>query len=41
MAVIAHVVLPGLSKDDYDRVREATGWLDEAPAGGISHMTWW
>jgi hypothetical protein len=41
MAVIAHVVLPGLSEDDYDRVREATGWLDEAPAGGISHMTWW
>lgn len=41
MAVIAHVVLAGLAKDDYDRVREAVGWLDDAPAGGISHMTWW
>jgi hypothetical protein len=41
MAVIAHVVLAGLAKEDYDRVREETGWLEEAPAGGISHMTWW
>jgi hypothetical protein len=41
MAVVAHVVLPELTKDDYDRVREATGWLEEAPVGGISHLTWW
>jgi len=41
MAVIAHVVLPGVTKDDYDRVREAVGWLEEAPDGGITHLTWW
>ena len=41
MAVIAHVVLAGVSKQGYDRVREAVGWLEEAPAGGISHLTWW
>jgi hypothetical protein len=41
MAVVAHVVLAGLSKEDYDAVREATGWLEEPPAGGISHLVWW
>jgi len=41
MAVVAHVVLTGLSQQDYDAVREATGWLQEPPAGGISHLTWW
>jgi len=41
MAVVAHVVLPGLAKEDHDRVREATGWLAEPPAGGLSHLTWW
>jgi hypothetical protein len=41
MAVIAHVVLHGLTKDDYDRVREAVGWLEEPPHGGLIHQTWW
>jgi hypothetical protein len=41
MAIVAHVVLAGLSKEDYDRVREEAGWLKEPPAGGISHLTWW
>ena len=41
MAIVAHVVLAGLSKEDYDRVREEVGWLKEPPAGGISHLTWW
>ncbi len=41
MAVVAHVVLPGVTKEQYDRVREAVGWLTVAPAGGISHLTWW
>jgi hypothetical protein len=41
MAVVAHVVLRGVTKDDYDRVREAVGWLETPPAGGISHLTWW
>jgi hypothetical protein len=32
MAVVAHVVLPGLTKDDYNRVREAVGpsWVSRA-----------
>ena len=41
MTIVAHVVLSGLSQEDYDRVREAAGWLEEPPAGGISHLTWW
>jgi hypothetical protein len=41
MAVVAHVVLPGVAKEDYDRVREAVGWLEKPPDGGISHLTWW
>ena len=32
MAIVAHVVLSGLTEEDYDRVREAAGWL----AGGSS-----
>ena len=41
MAVVAHVVVPGITAEQYDQVREAVGWLDEPPAGGLSHVTWW
>jgi hypothetical protein len=41
MAIVAHVILPGITKEQYDQVREAVGWLDEAPVGGLSHLTWW
>ena len=41
MAVVADFVLPGLSSEDYDKVREAVGWLTEPPTGGIAHVTWW
>ena len=41
MAVIAHVVLPAVDREQYDKVRDAVGWLDEPPVGGISHVTWW
>jgi hypothetical protein len=41
MAVIAHVVLRGVSKQEYDQVRAATGWLKQAPVGGLAHLTWW
>ncbi len=41
MAVVAHVILAGVSKEQYDKVRDAVGWLDEAPVGGIAHLTWW
>jgi len=41
MAVVAHVVLAGVTKQQYDQVRAEVGWLDEPPLGGISHLTWW
>jgi hypothetical protein len=41
MALIAHVVLSGITREQYDQVREAVGWLEEPPAGGLSHVTWW
>ena len=41
MAVIAHVVLPGVTSQQYDAVRAACGWLDTHPVGGLAHLTWW
>jgi len=41
MAVVAHVVLRGVTKEQYDQVRAEVGWLEEPPVGGISHVTWW
>ena len=41
MAVIVHVVLAGVTKEQYDKVRAAADWLNRAPDGGISHVTWW
>ena len=41
MAVVAHVILPGVTKEQYDTVRAEVGWLEEPPTGGLSHVTWW
>jgi hypothetical protein len=41
VAVIAHVVLRGVSAEQYDRVREEVGWLTQHPVGGLGHFTWW
>ena len=41
MAVIAHIVVQGTTQDQYDAVRTKVGWLDDAPTGGIAHLTWW
>lgn len=41
MAVVAEVVLRGVSRDQYDAVRQAAGWLAEGPVGGLGHLTWW
>lgn len=41
MPVIAHVVIDGVTTDQYDEVRAAAGWLQTPPDGGISHVTWW
>jgi hypothetical protein len=41
MPVVAKVVIPGFSKAQYEALRDAVGWLDEPPAGGITHVAWW
>jgi hypothetical protein len=41
MAVIAHVVIPGVTPEQYDKVRVAADWLNKAPDGGLAHLTWW
>lgn len=41
MAVIAHVVLRGVTKEQYDQVRNEARWLEEAPKGGLAHLSWW
>jgi len=41
MPVIAHVVLPNVTPDQYDAVRAACGWLTKHPDGGLAHLTWW
>ena len=41
MAVMVHVTLRGVSKEQYDAVRQLAGWLEQPPAGGLSHLTWW
>ncbi|MGH9164401.1 MAG: hypothetical protein ACRDZW_02665 [Acidimicrobiales bacterium] len=41
MAVVAHVVLRGVTREQYDAVRAAADWLNKAPDGGITHLTWW
>ena len=41
MAVVAHVVLRGVSREQYDAVRAEVGWLERVPTGGLSHVTWW
>jgi len=41
MTVIAHVILRGVTPDQYDAVRAKTGWLEQVPDSGIAHLTWW
>jgi len=41
MAVIAEVTLRGVNQEQYDAIRERTGWLEHAPDGGLAHLTWW
>ena len=41
MAVVARVVLPNFNKEQYEALRNAVGWLEEPPIGGISHVVWW
>jgi len=41
MPVIAQVLIRGVSKEQYDAIRSACGWLEKAPDGGLGHLTWW
>ncbi len=41
MTIVCHMILPGVSRDQYDAVRAEVNWLQEPPAGRISHITWW
>ena len=41
MTVIAHVILRGVTSQQYDAVRAKADWLEQAPDGGIAHLTWW
>lgn len=41
MAVIAHVILRGVDRESYDKVRAECGWLERPPVGGYAHLTWW
>jgi hypothetical protein len=41
MAVVAHVVLRGVSRAQYDAVRSTADWLNKPSEGGLSHVTWW
>jgi hypothetical protein len=41
MAVIAHVILRGVSPEQYDAVRAEVGWLENTPEGGLAHLAWW
>ena len=41
MAVVVHVVLRGVTPEQYDAVRSEVGWLENPPDGGICHLAWW
>lgn len=40
MAVIAEVLLRGVTPEQYDAVRARALWVEEIPAGGVAHLTW-
>jgi len=40
MAVIAHVVLEGVTPEQYDKVRAECDWLNDNPTGGLGHLSW-
>jgi len=40
MPVVVSVVLRGVSSDQYDAVRAATGHVERTPDGGTVHVVW-
>jgi hypothetical protein len=41
VAVVLEVVFPGLTREQYDQLKDKVGWVDSPPVGGISHLVWW
>ena len=41
MALVVHVLLRGVSKEQYNAVRDEVQWLETAPEGGLAHLAWW
>jgi hypothetical protein len=41
MAVITHIVVEGVTPEQYDAVRAECGWLQEPAQGGLAHLSWW
>ncbi len=41
MPIIAHVVLRGVTKEQFNRVRDEAAYLERTPEGGLTHVTWW
>lgn len=41
MAVIAQVILRGVTREQYDSVRAEVNWIEHPIPGGLSHVTWW
>jgi hypothetical protein len=41
MAIVAQVILRGVSREQYDALRSTVGWIDTTPTGGLAHIAWW
>ena len=40
MATVMEMTWPSISRDDYDRAREAVNWEGDVPQGAIFHVSW-
>ena len=41
MAVVVEVMIPGITRDQYDAIRAEVDWFATVPEGGQSHICWW
>ena len=40
MATVMEMKWPSISRDDYERAREAVNWEGDLPQGAILHVSW-
>ncbi|HYZ79271.1 MAG TPA: hypothetical protein VE596_18040 [Gaiellaceae bacterium] len=40
MATVMQMTWPEITRDDYERAREAVRWEDDVPQGAILHVSW-